>query len=129
MKTVTIALFSVSFTLVGGCLWASLALPMRVELESSSGTGTLTITTTMTLWRKPLSQIRHLVYASSDEKPHGEGVGPIPDERIMFGEVSPDGARQAQWSKHERNGSRWSEATVWFLDDREVTREEWVRQK
>lgn len=127
MRPTTIALIVTGVALVLAGIWASLVVPLRTTVMTHHHSiGALFIDTyRLNLWGKPLHITRHVTYASEDQKPHGDGVGPIADEWIEAGAVDWPRGHHGPWTRRERNGTTWTETTVWYISGKQVTREEW----
>lgn len=129
MRTAAVVLVVAGVLAVGAGVCASLVLPCKtIENRISQDGRTVVTTVRQTVWGRSLWESFHVTYASEDAKPHGEGVGDVPDEYITAGPLDAAGARHGRWTYRARVGDAWSESDMWYKKNEKVTREEWSRR-
>ena len=130
MKPTALALTVAGVAILAAGIWTSLVLPIR-KVEDSHATpsgGTFTGRYYLNVWGRTLSYSHSVTYATEEQKPHGEGFRPIPDESTYSGSYDPwSKRRHGLWSLRTRLGTEWKEATEWYIHGDLVTREKWER--
>lgn len=131
MKLAAITLIVTGGVLLVAGIWASLVVPVRTTSEVYGKLDGVRIEEMhrRTIWGRQTHRQIHATYPWPESKPHGEGVGPMPDEFIWGGELGWSGAKRGRWILRERNGATWEEKIEWYIDDKKVTAEEWERGK
>lgn len=119
MKPADIILWSAGILLVlMGAFVVSLFIPARETRTRTGGSFPITSITSTNLWGQPLFMNRWTNLSPADQSVLIES-GP------MKGSF-PHG----QWTKtHMTGGTTHGTEVVWYLEGREVTREEWERRK